>query len=82
MITFKKVMVVKRRVKIRVIKRLTLLKIFSDEALNASLPCFIAVNSILVHAKISIQQREDFRHKCESKDDNTFRLLQKYKNFF
>jgi hypothetical protein len=75
-------MAVKRRVKIRVINRLTLLKNWSDEALNALLPCFIAVNFIWVYAKISVQQREDFRYICESKDDNTFRLVQKYKNFF
>ncbi len=49
-------------------------KIFSDEAFNASerlkrltLFGFIAVNAISVHAEISIQQREDLWHICETK---------------
>jgi hypothetical protein len=36
-------------------KRITVIKNRSDEAFNASLPCFITVNTIYIHAEIALK---------------------------
>jgi hypothetical protein len=59
-----------------VMKRLTMLKNLSNEAFTfiASLHCFIAVNTIYVHAEIAKKQGKTLPHICKGKDDNVFRL--------
>jgi hypothetical protein len=41
-------------------KRSTLPKNWNDELFNASLPCFIIVNTIWIYAEISLKQHRTF----------------------
>jgi hypothetical protein len=36
--------------------------------------CFIAVNTIYIHAEIAIKQRKTFQQICKGKDDDVYRL--------
>ncbi len=58
------------------LKRLTMLKNWGNEAFNASsLHCFIAVNTIYVHAEIAKKkQGKTLPHKWKGKDDGVFWL--------